>query len=83
MFSKLHLLKGPSSCASGERPQNCHPSETLFGTYVFLYSTFELRNAGAAFQILMDDILENLPYCICYVDDILSFSKRESEHHDL
>ncbi|XP_068220412.1 uncharacterized protein [Palaemon carinicauda] len=53
---------------------------TPFGTYVFAYSTFGLKNAGAPFQRLMDSILEDLPFCCCYVDDILIFLKLQDEH---
>ena len=34
---------------------------TLFGMFVFNYSTFGLRNSGATFQRTMDQIFGNLP----------------------
>ena len=80
VFSKLDLLKGYFQVP-------VHPDDvsktaiiTPFGTYVFHYSTFGLRNSGATFQRLMDGLLGDLPFCICYVDDILIFSKDEEEH---
>ncbi|XP_066941368.1 uncharacterized protein [Macrobrachium rosenbergii] len=51
-----------------------------FVTYTFSYSTFGLRNAGATFQRLMDAILVDLPFCVCYLDDILIFSRSLEEH---
>ncbi|XP_066950832.1 uncharacterized protein [Macrobrachium rosenbergii] len=53
---------------------------TPFGTYTFSYSTFSLRNARATFQPLIDTILRDLPFCACYVDDILIFSRSPEEH---
>ena len=53
---------------------------TPFGTYTFNYSCFGLKNAGATFQRLMDNIMGDLPFCVCYVDDVLIFSKTHSEH---
>ena len=41
---------------------------------------FGLRNAGNTFQLLMDQILGDLPYCFVYVDDILVFSKDLTSH---
>ena len=80
VFTKLDLLKGYFQVP-------VHPDDipktaiiTPFGTYVFSYSTFGLRNSGATFQRLMDGILGNLPFCACYVDDILIFSRTEAEH---
>ena len=81
VFSKLDLLKGYFQVP-------VHPDDvdktciiTPFGSFVFHYSTFGLRNAGATFQRLMDTIIGELPFCIVYVDDILVFSKSEKEHH--
>ncbi|XP_066940940.1 uncharacterized protein [Macrobrachium rosenbergii] len=53
---------------------------TPFGSYVFAFSTFGLRNAGATFQRLMDSILGDLKFYVCYVDDILIFSRSHKEH---
>ena len=53
---------------------------TPFGTYTFNYSCFGLKNSGATFQRLMDGILGDLPFCVCYVDDILIFSNNKDEH---
>ena len=81
-FTKLDLLKGyfqvPVHAADVPKTAIITP----FGTYVFFYSTFGLRNAGATFQRLMDNIFGDLSYCICYVDDILIHSKSEKEHHE-
>lgn len=80
VFTKLDLLKGYFQIP-------VHPGDvdktaiiTPFGTYVFSYTTFGLRNAGATFQRMMDEILGNLPYCAYYVDDILVYSRNETEH---
>ena len=53
---------------------------TLFGTFTFNYSCFGLRKAGAAFQRFMDTILRDLPFCVCYVDDILISSSYKAEY---
>ncbi|XP_068250323.1 uncharacterized protein [Palaemon carinicauda] len=39
-----------------------------------------LINAEATFQRLIDGILVVLPFCVCYVDDILVFSSSKEEH---
>ncbi|XP_066947035.1 uncharacterized protein [Macrobrachium rosenbergii] len=56
---------------------------TPFGSFVFAFSTFGLRNAGVTFQHLMDSILGDLDFCVCYVDDILIFSRSWEEHLQL
>ena len=80
VFSKLDLLKGYFQVP-------VHPDDvdktciiTPFGSYVFYFSTFGLRNSGATFQRLMDTLFGDVPFSIVYVDDILVFSKDHDEH---
>jgi cleavage and polyadenylation specificity factor subunit 1 len=81
VFSKLDLLKGYFQVP-------VHPDDvpktaiiTPFGSFVFHFSTFGLRNSGATFQRLMDRLLGHLPFCAVYVDDILIFSDDDTAHH--
>ncbi|XP_068246862.1 uncharacterized protein [Palaemon carinicauda] len=52
---------------------------TPFGSYTS-YSTFGLSNAGTTFQRLMDSILGDLLFYVCYVDDFLIFSRTKERH---
>ena len=43
---------------------------------------FGLKNAGQAFQRMMDGILRDIPFAFVYLDDILVASKSQREHLD-
>ena len=48
--------------------------------FEFFQLLFGLRNTGNRFQRMMDQILDNLPYCFVYMDDILVLSPDLSTH---
>ncbi|XP_066968138.1 uncharacterized protein [Macrobrachium rosenbergii] len=55
VFTKIDLLKGYFQITVVKKDIEKTAIITPFGTYTFNYSCFGLRNAGAAFQRLMDD----------------------------
>ena len=53
---------------------------TPFGMFKFLCLPFGLRNAGNNFQMMMDHMLGDLPFCFLCVDNILIFSPDLDTH---
>ena len=81
-FSTLDLKSGYWQIAIDDKsiPKTafrCHK-----GLFEFLRLTFGLRNAPAAFQWIMDNVLGDLigPVCRVYLDDVVIYSKTEAEH---
>ena len=51
-----------------------------FGTYQFEVMPFGLKNSGATFQRMMDNILLNVSNVKCYVNDVFIHSATEESH---
>jgi Reverse transcriptase (RNA-dependent DNA polymerase) len=68
---------------SGEDvPKTC--IRTRYGSFEFLVMPFGVTNAPSVFQALMNSVLRDLAdvYVMCYLDDILVYSKSEADHKD-
>ena len=77
-FSTIDLRSGYHHLALGKDSRAKTEFVTPFGKYEFLMVPFGLAQAPAYFQLLMNKVLEGLPYAMTYLDDI-TFSKNE-EH---
>ena len=50
------------------------------GLYEFTRLPFGVASAPAIFQRAMDQVLQGIPHCICYLDDILVTGRSDAEH---
>ena len=78
--SKIDLLKGywqiPLSARAKEISAFATPDHFLQYTVM----AFGLRNAPATFQRLINSVLEGVPNCEAYLDDLLIYSTTWSQH---
>lgn len=79
-FSKLDTFKGYFQIPVRQCDVSKTAVTTPFGLFEFLWMPFGLRNAGATFQRLMDNLFESLHFTFVYMDDILVFSGTLEEH---
>ena len=82
VFSMLDLQKEYYQVLMASEDVQKTAIVTPFGMFEFLCMPFGILNAGITFQQMMDLVLDELPFCFVYVDDILIFSKDLSSHVD-
>ena len=79
-FSTIHLRSGYYHIALGKDSR----AKTAFvmpsGKYEFLQDPFGLAQAPGFFQHLMNKVLDNCPFAMTYLDNIIIFSDTEEEH---
>ena len=80
VFSTIDLRSGYHHIALAKNSRAKTAFVTPFGKYKFFMVPFGLAQAPAYFQLLMNKVLEGLPYAMTYLDDIITFSKNELEH---
>ena len=79
-FSTIDLRSGYYHIALGKDSRAKTAFVTPFGKYEFLQVPFGLAQAPAFFQHLMNKVLDNCPFAVTYLDDIIIFSDMEEEH---
>ena len=79
-FSTIDLRSGYYHIALGKDLRAKTAFVMPFGKYEFLQVPFGLAQAPAFFQHLMNKVLDNCPFAMMYLDDIIIFSNTEEEH---
>ena len=80
VFSSLDLYKSYHQVEIAEEVIEKTTILTPRGSYAFKRAAMGLRNSGAAFQRLMDEVTRGLQFVYVYIDDILVFSRSADEH---
>ena len=79
VFSTIDLRSGYYHITLGKESRAKTAFVTPIGKYEFLMVPFGLAQAPAYFQLLMNQVLEGLPFAMPYLDDII-FSNNKEEH---
>ena len=79
-FLTINLRSGYYHIALGKDSRDKTAFVMPFGKYEFLQIPFGLAQAPAFFQHLMNKVLDNCPFAMMYLDDIIIFSNTEEEH---
>ena len=79
-FLTIDLRSGYYRIALGKDSRAKTAFVMPFGKYEFLQVPFGLAQAPAFFQHLMNKVLDNCPFAMTYLDDIIIFSNMEEEH---
>ena len=80
VFSSLDLQSGYHQIRIAEQDVHKTAFITPQGLYEYRVMPFGLCNAPSAFQRHMNMMFSHLPYAVVYLDDILVFSKSQTEH---
>lgn len=83
-FSSMDLYTGYWQIEVDEADREKTAFITPEGLYEFKVMPFGLCNAPATFERMMDNLLRHLKWtmCLCYLDDIVVFSKTFEDHLD-
>ena len=79
-FTKLDLTSAYQQMELDEESAKLVTINTHQGLYESTRLPFGVASAPAIFQRAMDMVLQDIPHCICYLEDILITGGSDSEH---
>ncbi|XP_014663369.1 PREDICTED: uncharacterized protein K02A2.6-like [Priapulus caudatus] len=79
-FTKLDAKSGYWSVHLSEDSQELTTFRSPFGRYCFLRLPFGLSTSQDVFQQRMDNIIGQVPGCVCIADDVVVMGSTEAEH---
>ena len=79
-FSKMDLSAAYQQILLEDESPKLLTINTHQGLYQYTRLPFGVASALAHFQKAMDSVLQGIPHCICYLDDILVTGRSDAEH---
>ena len=79
-ITKIDLVKGYWQVPLSARAQEISCFVANGATYRCLVMPYGLRNAPATFQRLMNHVVDGLPHCVVYIDDVVIYDTSWEEH---
>ncbi|GJP64117.1 hypothetical protein CLOP_g21139 [Closterium sp. NIES-67] len=80
VYSTLDLRQGFNQIPIKEEDKQKTTFHGPDRLYEWNYMPFGLKNTSAKFQRVMDLVLRGIPQAICYIDDVVVFSKDGKQH---
>ena len=78
--SKFDLLKGFWQVPLTKRAKEISAFATPDGLFQYKVMPFGMKNSPATFQRMIHNVIQGLPCCVAYIDDVIIFSQTWEEH---
>ncbi|XP_037077153.1 uncharacterized protein K02A2.6-like [Pollicipes pollicipes] len=79
VFAKLDIRRAYEHMELDETSRDLTTVTTHRGSFRMIRMPYGIASCGFLFQQAMDKVLEGLPGCVCYIDDVLIAAEDEAE----